>query len=390
MIGFIEQIAAFIPSAPEAAIHWDRIDPLLADVDLLKMKGTAQDPVYHGEGDVYRHTQMVCRELTEDPEFYKLSERNRIELFLAAILHDVGKVKTTKIEDEKIVSPHHASAGSHIARTFLWDSCGICGSREALVLRETVCALIRFHMIPVHLTDQERPEQKARAIAAAGELATDFSWHLLCKLAEADVKGRIADDVDDALTQIEFARMTAAEAGCLFAPYRFADDFTKRAYLCGRNVQPDQKLFDDTWGEVILLSGLPGTGKDTWIRQHHPDLPAVSLDDFRKELEIRPTDDQGKVISAAKERAKVYLRQKRSFIWNATDLVKDTRKQLVELFERYGARVRIVYLETDSQTRTERNAGRAQAVPESAIARMLEKTVPPTADEAQSVEWLCV
>ena len=386
----IEQIAVCIPGSPEEVIPWNRIDSLFAASGYSGMKATMQNLVYHGEGDVYTHTQMVCCELARDPAFYELTARQRNELFLAAILHDIGKVKTTRLEDGKWISPHHASTGSRMTRAFLWQECGLCGTKEMVAFRETVCALIRYHMLPLHLMDQEEPERKVREVAAVGELAEDFSWHLLCMLAEADVKGRIANDTEDGLVQVALARVMAEEAECLYAPYHFADGFTKHAYLSGRNVKPDQTLYDDTWGEVIMLSGLPGTGKDTWIRNYHPALPMVSLDGVRSELKIKPTDNQGEVIQAAQERAKEYLRKKLPFIWNATDLTKDTRQKQIGLFERYGARVRIVYLETDEQTRQAQNAGRAEFVPEGVVARMLGKTVLPTPEEAQTVEWQCI
>ena len=139
-----------------------------------------------------------------------------------------------------------------------------------------------------------------------------------------------------------------------------------------------------------MTSGLPGTGKDFWLRKNRPDLPTVSLDGIRKELRVAPTDGQGRVAQVAEERAKELLRNKRPFAWNATNLTRDIRQKLVRLFERYGARVRIVYLETDWATRIARNAGRESAVPENAVERMLEKTVLPTLDEAQFVEWICV
>ncbi len=389
-MGIIEQISVCIPGSPEDEIPWNQIDSMFAASVYSDMKTIMQNPVYHGEGDVYAHTQMMCNELARDPAFYELTVRQRNELFLAAILHDIGKVKTTRLDGGNWVSPHHASTGSQMARAFLWQEYNLCGTKEMVAFRETVCALICYHMLPVHLMDQEEPERKVREVAAVGELAEDFSWHLLCMLAEADLKGRIANDIPDGRVQVEMARVMAEEAECLYAPYHFADDFTKHAYLSGRNVQPDQTLFDDTWGEVIMLSGLPGTGKDTWIRNHHPDMPMVSLDGFRIELGIKPTDNQGAVIQAAKERAKEYLRKKHPFIWNATDLTKDTRKKWIGLFERYGARVRIVYLETEEKNRESRNSGRCDSVPEGAVARMLVKTVLPTPDEAQKVEWLYV
>ena len=88
------------------------------------------------------------------------------------------------------------------------------------------------------------------------------------------------------------------------------------------------------------------------------------------------------------QNAREHLRKKEPFIWNATNLTKDTRRKMVSLFERYGARVRIVYLETDWNTRVERNLGRKEEVPEAVVERMLRIMVLPTPDEAQSVEWL--
>ena len=121
------------------------------------------------------------------PELYTLKRSQQAELFLAALLHDIGKVKTTRMEDGNWVSPHHSATGSQIVRLFLWQGCGICGTQEMIRFRETVCALIRYHMLPVYLMERKEPERTMRETAAAGELAADFSWHLLCMLTEADV-----------------------------------------------------------------------------------------------------------------------------------------------------------------------------------------------------------
>ena len=387
---FIQEIEKCIPASSKDEICWNRIYQLLATTCFSEMKNTQQNPVFHGEGDVFTHTQMVCRKLVKMPELYTLKRRQQAELFLAALLHDIGKVKTTRMEDGNWVSPHHGSTGSRMVREFLWSGCSLCGTAEAMIFRETVCALVRYHMLPVHTMDQTEPERKVLEVAATGELATDFSWSLLCILAEADVRGRIAEDIEKGLAQVELTKMLAEEAGCLSKPYPFTDRYTRRAYFSGRNVQPNQTLYDDTWGEVIMISGLPGTGKDTWIGQQHPDMPMVSLDRIREELRIKQTDNQGEVIQTAQGQAREYLRKKQPFIWNATDLMKDTRQKYIRLFEGYGTRVRIVYLETDWETRQARNMGRADAVPESAVSRMLAKTVLPTPDEAQTVEWICI
>ena len=150
-----------------------------------------------------------------------------------------------------------------------------------------------------------------------------------------------------------------------------------------------QELFDDTWGEVILLSGLPGTGKDTWIRRNHPELPVVCMDDIRRDMKIKSTDDQGRVVQAALEQARVHLRAHEPFVWNATCISPLMRQRQLRLFEQYGARVRIVYLETEWEENLRRNRERQAAVPEAVIARMLSQLIPPERSEAQTVEWLC-
>src|SRR6202035_2140763 len=97
------------------------------------------------------------------------------------------------------------------------------------------------------------------------------------------------------------------------------------------------------------MSGLPGAGKDTWIRQHLPDWPIVSLDAVRDELDVDPADEQGQVINRAREQAREYLRQGRSFVWNATNLSRQLRGQCIQLFADYHARVRIVFVEASAE-----------------------------------------
>ena len=141
---------------------------------------------------------------------------------------------------------------------------------------------------------------------------------------------------------------------------------------------------------MILLAGLPGTGKDTWIAKHAPHLPMISLDEIRVQIGAPPTGNQGEVIALAQEQAKAYLRSHRPFVWNATNIHADLRGKLVSLFEQYGATVRIVFLETDFAEELRRNAARRAVVPPEAICRMLSKLEPPEPSEAHTVVWECV
>lgn len=355
-----------------------------------EMEATQQDPRWHGEGHVLEHTKLVCRALTNSDVFQRADEQIQQILYLAAVFHDAGKIRTTRWEGEQWVSPGHARVGAETARRILWREFGLCGAPEKQHMREAVCGLIQYHSLPPHAIENEDGKLRLMRAAANGALAPGFTIRLLCAFSQADALGRICDDKEDMLDRIALCAELAKEAGCYGAPYPFPTGHTAYAYLTGKNVPPQYPLYDDTWGEVILLSALPGTGKDTWIRENCPDLPMISLDEIRVELGIPPTRNQGKVIDTARERAKELLRGKQRFVWNATNILPMTRKQQIDLFAAYGASVRVVYLETGWDEQLQRNAGRRDSVPESAVSDMLEKLTPPERFEAHRVEWHCV
>lgn len=379
-----------LPRTPDEPIRWDAINAAGFAAFAHKLAKTRQNPLWHGEGDVLSHTRMVCEKLLTLPAYRAEPLPVQQLLFLAALLHDIGKIPCTVLENGEWTSPNHAVVGARMARRFLWVDCGLCGTPEKQQLRETVCWLVRYHMIPLRVLEGNEPELRLSKMASNGLLLPAFTLDRLFTLSHADTLGRIAPDTAQGEEKVALAALAAEELGCLHSPRPFATPHTARAYHTGRNVWPAQPLYDDCWGQVILLCGLPGTGKDTWIRQNCPDLPMVSLDAIRAEMGISPTAPQGPVAQAAKERCREYLRQRRSFVYNATNITASTRAGLVRLFEEYGAWVRIVYLETGWAEQLRRNRERTAAVPENAISAMLDKLSPPEGYEARQVEYLCV
>lgn len=373
-------------------IDWTGIEIALSSF-VIPMSRTEQNPAFHKEGDVWTHTKMVCENLMRLDVFRALSEVPQQAVFLAALLHDIGKIPSTRWEDDKWTSPNHTLAGSKMARQFLWQELGLCGTPEKQQFRETVCNLIRYHSFPPHAIDDSDGKRKLMAIAANGQNCPMFSIELLCVLCEADALGRECVDEHDRLhmaEQVQLCREFAKESGCYDAPYPFPSAHTRHSYLIGKDIAPEVELYDDTWGEVILMSGLPGTGKDTWIKENCPDLPMISLDEIRREMRSSPMDNQSKVVEIARERAREFLRKKQPFVWNATNLSPMVRGKQIQLFTQYHASTRIVYLETDWAEQLRRNAGRADAVPEQAICHMMEELVPPEAKEAYSVVWYTI
>jgi predicted kinase len=134
-----------------------------------------------------------------------------------------------------------------------------------------------------------------------------------------------------------------------------------------------------------MLSGLPGSGKDTWLAANRPDLPVVSLDEVRNELEVEATEDQGEVIQEARERCRENLRLGRSFAFNATNLLRMTRQRWIDLFADYSARIEIVYVEPQMIRILEQNKRRTQPVPEKIIRGLAARIEPPTWTEGHQV-----
>ena len=383
-------LISLVPASVDLTIDWDRIMQSGLAPWLHRMAETPQNLEWHGEGDVLAHTKMVCESLINSADWQDLDRRSQEVLFIAALLHDIGKITCTRMEDGVPVSPYHTAIGDKAVRTLLWRDLKMSGTYEAQQFRETVCALIRRHSVPFRFFDETSPERRAVQLASIGDLAPGFSNKLLAILAEADIKGRIAGDISERLEHVSFFREISKEAECLENPVTFPSTFSRYAYLSGRNIVLGQDLYDDTWGTVILLAGLPGTGKDSYINAHYPDLPMVSLDAIRKEMSISPSGPQGGIISAAQKRAKEYLRKKQPFVWNATNITPDIRQKQIRLFTGYKAAVKIVFLETAWEETLHRNQNRLEAVPESVINHMLEKLVMPNMSETHEAEWILV
>ena len=135
---------------------------------------------------------------------------------------------------------------------------------------------------------------------------------------------------------------------------------------------------------MTMMSGLPGAGKDTWLGAYKPNLPTVSLDAVRADLDIDAIDNQGRVIQAAREHCREHLRAKRDFAFNATNTTRLTRKRWIDLFADYGARVEIVYVEPPIELIFEQNRTRPDPVPTGVQGRADGSPLPRSASTAGS------
>jgi hypothetical protein len=84
---------------------------------------------------------------------------------------------------------------------------------------------------------------------------------------------------------IHLWKMVAEENACFDRPYAFANDHARFLFYRGELSSLHYTPHEDYRCTATLMSGLPGSGKDTWLAQQRPDLPVVSLDDLRADLD---------------------------------------------------------------------------------------------------------
>lgn len=344
-----------------------------------RMNNVQQDRRYHAEGNVATHTQMVLAALKADPAFLALSEEDQEILWAAALLHDVEKYSTTVFEaDGSITSNGHARKGAQFARQLLYVN-----EPAPFVIREQIVGLVRHHGLPIWLF--EKPDPLKALVKASMEVNTQW----LALLARADMLGRVCDDQEEMLYRIDCFEALCQENDCWGKARDFTLGYAQMYYMQHDDAYLDYVPFEEPAFEVILMSGLPGAGKDTFIKKHYPDWPIISLDKMRSERGIAPTDKtgNGQVIQEAKEQARIYLRRQESFIWNATNTTSQMRMQLIDLFTTYKAKVKIIYIEVSHQHLHRQNKNRDAMVPAVVLDRLVYKLEVPALWEAHEVSY---
>jgi tRNA nucleotidyltransferase (CCA-adding enzyme) len=148
-----------------------------------------QDPVWHPEGDVFVHTQLVidrARELIAD-----LNYPRQITVMLAALAHDFGKPATTEFVEGHWRSRGHEEAGVGPTESFL-NRLNI-HTIDSYDVRSQVIALVREHLKPGEFY-KKRDEVGDGAFR---RLARRCEPDLLYRVAKADSLGRNAEWVPE-------------------------------------------------------------------------------------------------------------------------------------------------------------------------------------------------
>lgn len=370
----------YLPQSPADPVDgpaWLEIIPSLAD-----LAHTPQDPIYHAEGDVWTHTLMVLDALKASAAYAASDADTRLVLFLAALLHDIAKPSCTQVEaGGRISSAGHSRRGAVDARIVLWRL-GV-----PFALRERICRIVATHQVPFFVLGNDRrgrrPEFVLHQLAEEGRVCD------LHAVAHADMVGRTYHGKVSVLDDLALVRVMAEEEGCWSSPRPFADAHTRWRYFQTQGaVSPDHPFHQEPGSRVIVMAGLPASGKNTWVATHHPDLPVVSFDDAKQALGWKPGDSPGAAVHWATDRARELLRARAPFVWNATHLSPSMRQKTLGLLADYHAETHVVYLEAPEPVLHSRNSARNTTLRGRDLTDMLHRWDVPLPWEAHSVRYL--
>ena len=157
--------------AMEEADHLKEFFPVVA-----QLRGVPQNPAYHPEGDVFKHTMLVldCAAALRDRAEWPLG------FMMAALCHDLGKYDATEVSPEgKITSYAHPMTGRALAEAQLGRLTG------HVKLTRYVVNMVELHMRPNALAGSRSKKKKTRMLFDASVCPFD-----LILLSRADASGK--------------------------------------------------------------------------------------------------------------------------------------------------------------------------------------------------------
>lgn len=374
---------------------------------LLDLEKTDQDEQWHAEGDVLIHTDMVLAEVYEIMDTEDFSYDDKVILIFSALFHDIAKPLTTKrIERdgrECLICPNHEELGRSYLSLRLLDA-----GFPALIAKQ-IADLVGYHQMPKRLLIRDA------GYSAFAQLSRQVDLRLLYYLELADMRGRICQDRE---TQIEWIELFKEEVirHDLWSnkPYISWLDKIVEAFPQERSSFHEHalaKIMKDFetglihsleeglarahamkggYAQLIMPCGLSGSGKSTWIQSFADDYEIISLDEIRRELTGKESDQKlnAQVVQIAKERLKVALAKKQKIIYDATNLRKDLRQKLLSLAENYGAYTEIVFFAKPFTSAKKANRFRARQVDNKVMAYQLDRLQVPELQEAHRLLYI--
>jgi putative nucleotidyltransferase with HDIG domain len=348
------------------------------------MADCQQSPPHHLEGDVLVHSNMAAGIVLQLMEAEHVEDlEDQIVLYLATILHDIGKPTTSMFNEKKnkITAYGHDDAGVPLANEFLKKYFPEFLYRG----RERILRLIENHMHPRRWIQEGTTVNKMKMLS----LATNTK--LLYLLSQADTLGRKAADMKSGMMSLELFKQECQDMGIWKKQYRvpLATHLDNASYSLARwNIlMEDAPESQDTYDEaremmgkpippfqLMLMVGAPGSGKTTireQLQKQYPTLKVLSMDDRRKEIcgDVHDQSKNGQIFGWQERELRKAMKERQTVLVDATNPTRKLRKTLWRIARENGALCSAIYFDLKLETLLARNAAREKRVPDDVVKR---------------------
>lgn len=290
--------------------------------------------IHHLEDDVWSHVNLMYEELDNLIKIinnnYDITEKDITILSFSVLLHDIGKVKTKNIKvkkngETKVVFYSHAEQGSFKA----FDIINRYKNKYELDNDDIIKIL---YCVNNHMNF---------FVDISGSLITDenfvykfgnnnilkMTYKYLFMLNILDKYGKITKDND--VNKYDD---------------KFFNDFYKISHFEKYYENKNNKKFDNN---IIMLSGIPSSGKSTYIKQMNlKDYVIASTDDIIMELGKSDNYEENfknvqfdKVNNIFNNMLKKAYNNKQNVIIDQTNLSRRVRNKKLKLFNGYEKRI---------------------------------------------------
>lgn len=333
----------------DLSVKWEYVKSI---PEFAALEKTPQSSIWHKEGDCWKHTFAVTSEMEKmlssigknDVQYY-------IMMMSSALCHDLGKVSTTKWDEEKgdYSTKNHGRVSERIVRTLFYD--------EEIVLREKVCYMVRWHMTLHHILDEGKEHLiNRKLIQLSNGMVTVGDMLLLNKCDSLGSKNDI-ETIEHLGRRWDKIEQCANDLGVFDKPYEFTNEYDRiRFFHFADKIFPEcaNEPKEYSRGTVYVMIGIPGSGKDTYVADELGDLPMLCRDNIRTEIGMKgekpfgSKKQESQVTDIFNTRMKEYFRNGQSFVINNTNVVEKYRRAYTDMAIMNKFKVVFIYINAPS------------------------------------------
>ncbi len=335
---------------------------LVREMKASDHNGINFDSSWHMEGDVWTHTMMVISQIyTEFENRADIPSFKR--LFIAALLHDIGKPLARAVKDNDHVNFYgHDGISTFLAHNKIYELDNTLTSADKIYILQ----LINYHQVLFGITDKS-------------------SHKAIAKLADKFM-GRygLLDDVITLRHADYMGNISIADNNISYSKIQELRDIV--------NVwHSDEVIVGVPF--INILVGLPCSGKDTYLQHEWHNPKVISRDDILMSYangmsysEAFATVDQKLVDSEFRATFERYIKEGESFFVNRTNLTHKGRMKFINRAKQAGFKIKVTVLMSSLDEIDKRNQNRVgKIIPNHVFTNMMKSFDMPFADEGEVI-----